>query len=196
MTLSKRLADAIQRAAERSVEQRAASWALASVTAVYTDGTVDISTATGPVERVRRHRGYDGPTVGDTVKVTRNPDGNWLVSDALGTSADAWHTPTLASPWVAYSGSGNYRGPRYRKSGGDAVIEGLAATGGTSVTGTSNVFTLPTGYRPSASYAFAAVTSAGATRQLSVLDSGVVQYANLPAGAVSFISLNCRFSIS
>ncbi|MFF1625567.1 hypothetical protein [Streptomyces sp. NPDC058272] len=82
MTLSKMLADAVQRAALRAVEQRAAAWIMASVTAVNGDGTVDISTARGPVLSVRRLRSYSSPVVGDVIKVSRNADGNWVVDGA------------------------------------------------------------------------------------------------------------------
>jgi hypothetical protein len=53
------------------------------VTAVYTDGTVDISTARGAIAKVRRLKAYATPVVGDTVKVDFNPDGNWIVVGAL-----------------------------------------------------------------------------------------------------------------
>lgn len=83
MTLTKSLVDAVQRAAVRAVEQRAPMWFLAKVTAVNGDGTVDISTARGPVPGVRRMKSYSAPAVDDVVKVSRNPDGNWLVDGAL-----------------------------------------------------------------------------------------------------------------
>lgn len=83
MSLAKTLADAVQRAANRAVEQRAASWFLARVTAVNGDGTVDIDTARGPVPGVRRLKSYSAPAVNDVVKVSRNSDGNWVVDGAL-----------------------------------------------------------------------------------------------------------------
>lgn len=83
MRLTSSLVDAVQRAAYRAVEQRAASWCLARVTAVNGDGTVDISTARGPVPGVRRLKSYSAPAVNDVVKVSRNSDGNWLVDGAL-----------------------------------------------------------------------------------------------------------------
>lgn len=83
MTLSKRLADAVQRAAERAVRQYASAWFLASVTAVHGDGTVSINTGRGPVPHVRRLKSYSAPVVGDKVKVSRNADGNWVVDGAL-----------------------------------------------------------------------------------------------------------------
>lgn len=82
MTLSKALVEAIQRAAQRAVEQRASAWMLATVTAVNSDGTVDISTARGPVAAVRRMKSYSAPVVGEVVKVSRNADGNWIVDGA------------------------------------------------------------------------------------------------------------------
>jgi hypothetical protein len=83
MTQRQRLADAVQRAASRTVAQESSGWCLASVTAVYTDGTVDISTARGAIAKVRRLKAYATPVVGDTVKVDFNPDGNWIVVGAL-----------------------------------------------------------------------------------------------------------------
>jgi hypothetical protein len=83
MTHRQRLADAVQRAASRTVAQESSGWCLASVTAVYGDGTVDISTARGAIAKVRRLKAYATPVVGDTVKVDFNPDGNWIVVGAL-----------------------------------------------------------------------------------------------------------------
>jgi hypothetical protein len=82
VTLSKALVEAIQRAAQRAVEQLASAWMLATVTAVNSDGTVDISTARGPVAAVRRMKSYSAPVVGEVVKVSRNADGNWIVDGA------------------------------------------------------------------------------------------------------------------
>jgi hypothetical protein len=66
-----------------TVAQRAASWGLATVTAVNGDGTVNLSTARGPMASVRRLKSYSAPAVNDVVKVSRNPDGNWVVNGAL-----------------------------------------------------------------------------------------------------------------
>ncbi|MFJ8808502.1 hypothetical protein [Streptomyces sp. NPDC102490] len=67
----------------RSIEQQASRWVLASVTATHTDGTVDISTPRGPVTYVRRLKSYASPAVGDVVKVDINSAGNWIVVGAL-----------------------------------------------------------------------------------------------------------------
>jgi hypothetical protein len=86
MTARQKLADAVHRAASRTVQQESASWCLATVTAVYTDGTVDVSTARGPIDRVRRLKAYAAPAVGDRVKVDFNSGGNSIVVGALATS--------------------------------------------------------------------------------------------------------------
>jgi hypothetical protein len=83
MRLTKQLIDAVQRLVISTVEQRAASWGLARVTAVNGDGTVDVDTARGPVESVRRLKSYSAPAVNDVVKVSRNSDGNWIIDGAL-----------------------------------------------------------------------------------------------------------------
>lgn len=83
MRLSKQIRDAVQRLVVEVVTQRAASWGLATVTAVNGNGTVDLSTARGPVQGVRRMKSYSSPAVNDVVKVSRNSDGNWIVDGAL-----------------------------------------------------------------------------------------------------------------
>jgi hypothetical protein len=81
-----RLADAAQSAVETAVQQLAATWCLATVTAAHTDGTVDITTATGPLASVRRLKAYSSPAVNDVVVVLTHPNGNWVVLGALATS--------------------------------------------------------------------------------------------------------------
>ncbi|GAB7187144.1 hypothetical protein ATKI12_6975 [Kitasatospora sp. Ki12] len=76
------LASAIQQAAERAVLERGSGWMLATVTAVGA-GVVAVSTPTGPVSGIRRLSSYSSPVVGDTVMVTRNGAGTWLVVGAL-----------------------------------------------------------------------------------------------------------------
>ncbi len=76
------LADAIALAVERAIRDRSADWMLATVTATGT-GVVSISTSLGPVANVRRLKSYSSPTVGETVMVSRNSSGNWIVIGAL-----------------------------------------------------------------------------------------------------------------
>ncbi|MFJ3084473.1 hypothetical protein ACIPJG_32615 [Streptomyces halstedii] len=83
MTARQRLTEAVQRAASQAVRQEAPGWLIATVAATYTDGTVDVTTSRGLVERVRRLKSYSAPAVGDRVRVDFTPDGNWLVIGAL-----------------------------------------------------------------------------------------------------------------
>ncbi|OSC76523.1 hypothetical protein B5180_01840 [Streptomyces sp. BF-3] len=83
MTPDERLSEAVQRAVDRALQQQVGGWLIATVTAVNSGGTVDITTARGPVEAVRRLKSYSAPAVGDRVKVDFKPDGNWIVVDAL-----------------------------------------------------------------------------------------------------------------
>lgn len=83
MRLSRQLVSAVQRLVADAVQQRAASWSLATVTAVNANGTVNISTPLGPVASVRRLKSYSAPAVNDVVKVSKNANGNWIVDGAL-----------------------------------------------------------------------------------------------------------------
>lgn len=83
---TQRLADAVHRAATRAVTQEAAGWRVATVTATYTDGTVDITTALGSVPKVRRLKSYTTPAVNDRVIAISSSDGNWVIIGALATS--------------------------------------------------------------------------------------------------------------
>lgn len=83
MRLTRQLVDAVQRLVVETVAQRSASWGLATVTAVNGDGTVNLSTPRGPMTQIRRLKSYTSPAVNDVVKVSRNPNGNWVVDGAL-----------------------------------------------------------------------------------------------------------------
>lgn len=188
------LASALKQQAQRSGEQapsvRGSDWRLATVTTVGTDGTV---TADGIV--CRRMAAYQAPAVGDLISISQSSNGNWRAEGRMvPTAGDGWQAPTMTSPWIAYPGGGNYQAPRCRKlSNGLVVLEGLVASNSVSVTGTSNVLTLPAGYAPSAWLPFPMITTGNAVRQLEVTETGVVRFVNLPAGAVGFVSINCTF---
>ncbi|KQX27571.1 hypothetical protein ASD97_25070 [Streptomyces sp. Root63] len=177
-------------AGEQAPTVRGGDWHTAVVTAVASDGTVIAGGVTA-----RRLDTYQ-PLVGDLIELAQASSGAWLARGRLvGASGDGWLTPTFASPWINYAGGGGFQTARYRRyPDGDVAIEGLVATGGTSVTGSSTVFTLPAGYRPQATQMSLAFTSGNAARQLEIVSSGVVRFSNLPAGAISFITINARFS--
>lgn len=81
-----RRSEAVQRAAERAVVQGSPAVMMASVTGTHADGTVDITTALGPIASVRRLKHYTSPAINDVVLVIHDPSGNWFVVDALATS--------------------------------------------------------------------------------------------------------------
>lgn len=116
-----KIADAVQNAASRAVAQDASAWLLATVTAIGTSGTVDVTTATGPVPGVRRLRSY-APMVGDVVQVHRNAAGNWLVAGVLASADPAWQVPTMGTGWATGpGGTGSYPPLRWRRDSEDRI---------------------------------------------------------------------------
>lgn len=195
-SMARRLADAARtqavQAGASEATVRGSDWRTATVSTVNADGTI---TTTDGIP-ARRLETYELPAVGDLIVLTQSSGGSWLAAGRMApTTGDAWQTPVFAAPWQNYVGNGNYQLPRYRRVGNEVIIEGLASTGTTSVTGTSTIFTLPVGYRPATSFVFPAMTAGSAVRQLDVFDTGIVRIANVPAGAINYLSLNCRFSL-
>lgn len=188
------LADAIRQQAVDAGSQtpsvRGSDWRLATVATVNANGTI----ATTDGITARRAAGYEGPLVGEQIKISQSSTGNWLALGRLvGTGGDAWIAPTLTSPWADFGGG--FQASRYRLyANGDVGIEGVVGTGATSVSGTSALFTLPTGYRPTDTVMTAQVMNGNAVRQLTINNLGQVRFVNLPAGAITFITLNTRFS--
>lgn len=172
---------------------RGADWRMAVVATVGTDGTV--TTADGIV--ARRLASYQLPAVDDVVVISQASSGGWIALDRTTPLAgDNWQVPSFSSPWASYTAGGGYQTARFRRTGNELIIEGLVTTGATSVSGSSTVFTLPVGYRPAASFAFPQITTSSTVRQLDVLNTGVVRFANIVAGAISYISINCRMSMT
>lgn len=189
------LAAAVERKVARTGQStpavRGSDWHLATVTAVNADGTVDADGITG----IRRQSTYEAPLVGDLIRISRSSTGNWVTAGRLApTAGDAWVEPALTAPWANFGGG--FQNARYRLyANGDVAIEGVVGTGATSVTGTSAVFTLPSStYWPKATQMHDQVMNGNAVRQLTINNLGQVRFVNLPAGAVTFITLNCRFS--
>jgi hypothetical protein len=188
------LAAAVERKTVRTGQStpavRGSDWHTATVTAVNADGTVDADGITS----IRRQATYEGPLIGDLIRITRSSTGNWMaVGRQTPTAGDAWVAPALTAPWANFGGG--FQAARYRLyASGDVGIEGVVGTGATSVSGTSALFTLPAGYRPAETVMTAQVMNGNAVRQLTINNLGQVRFVNLPAGAVTFITLNCRFS--
>lgn len=99
----------------------------------------------------------------------------------------AWTNVIFQNSWVNY-GSGE-QNIQYRKIGDVVYLRGVMKSGGLSTV----AFTLPTGFRPIASLAFA-VSSAGAFGNLSVYSTGEVIPAN--GSTVSFHVTGVSFSIT
>lgn len=190
------LADAIKGAAVQAGSNepavRGADWQTAAVTAVGSDGTV---TAAGII--ARRSRNYGDAAVGDLIVLTISGSGNWVALCKLAPSdgSDAWQAPSLTAPWINYVGAGGYTNARYRRyADGDVALEGVIFSNGTSVSGTTSVFTLPAGFRPPTIEVFTSLTTGNAVRQMEVTAAGLVRFVSLPVGAVTYITINCRFS--
>ena len=190
------LADAVRAAAVRAGTEepavRGADWQTAAVTAVGSDGTV---TAAGII--ARRSRNYADPAIGDLIVLTNSGNGNWaaLCKMAPSDGSDAWLAPSLTAPWINYVGAGGYTNARYRRyADGDVALEGVIFSNGTSVSGTTSVFTLPAGFRPPTIEVFTVLTTGNAVRQMEVTAAGLVRFVSLPVGAVTYITINCRFS--
>jgi hypothetical protein len=119
-------------------------WSVASggaTCSVVLDGqTFD---ATHAIPGVKALASY-GPVAGDNVWVYRN--GSDLF--AVGALGDGWHLigaagePAFQNSWTNYGGTW---GPaRFKKIGGEVILQGLVAGGTNGAVG----FTLPAGYRP------------------------------------------------
>lgn len=191
-----RLADAIGGVAAQvganDPQVRGSDWQTALVTVVGTDGTV---TAAGIIARRSRH--YADAAIGDLIVLTNSGSGNWVALCKLAPSdgSDAWLAPSLTAPWINYVGAGGYTGARYRRyADGDVALEGVIFSNGTSVSGTTSVFTLPAGFRPPTIEVFTVLTTGNAVRQMEVTAAGLVRFVSLPVGAVTYITINCRYS--
>ena len=102
--VTRSLKTALQQAAKRAGEQapsvRGADWRLATVTAVNTDGTVEVDDAFN----VRRMDGYQAPAVNDVIVISQSSSGNWVAhgrTAATTAPAGAWTTIPLASGFTS-----------------------------------------------------------------------------------------------
>jgi hypothetical protein len=118
---------------------RRADWQTAVVTAVGTDGTVDIGSV-----RARRLKRYNNPTVGDQVMVTQNGAGNWVAVGRLAPAVDDdW---TSYTPTVTGGGSATWslRDGWYKRDGKLTFIGIYIAANGAGSGTSSIVVSLPT----------------------------------------------------
>lgn len=154
---TRQLADALMAGAEQqaaaSPRVRGADWRRGEVTAVGTDGTVEVD----GVMTVRLLETAPAPVVGDWLVITRAGSGNWLGLGRPATSTGtAWTTPTLATGY-AHNGNGN-GDIRYRRfvDRGTTYMEWDGGGGRASSSDTSNILSaaLPTEFRPASRASF------------------------------------------
>ncbi|MFD7776655.1 hypothetical protein [Streptomyces sp. NPDC059753] len=192
--MTKRLADAVQRTAQRTVTQGSAAWLLATVTASYSDGTCDITTATGPVSRVRRLRSYASPQVGDRVKVARSPSGNWIVEDATAKAADDWQPIALRSGFTPSGTDGDAPPMCRRSSDGLVQLSGMITPTGLTTSDSIVMGDMPAGIRPQYRGACMCVGDAVAVR-IYINRDGTVSARLITGSSPSWVSLDgaqCR----
>jgi len=92
-----------------------------------------------------------------------------------------WVTPTLENSWVAFGGA--LEVAAYRKQGHLVYLRGTVKNGSGA---TATIFTLPVGYRPLNTVAFA-IQSNGIFGELRVTSAGVVA---MVSGSVTSASLD------
>lgn len=109
-----------------------------------------------------------------------NGDLAYLYGDTTWTNMSGF-----SNSWTA-AGSPNI--PRYRLVGSQVTIQG-AVTGGTVTTA---IITLPAGYRPSQTVAFATSNGASTFAAISITSAGVISQT---AGTNTNLHLSCTFSI-
>lgn len=190
---TRQLADALMGGAEQqaaaSPRVRGADWRRGEVTAVGTDGTVEVD----GVMTVRLLETAPAPVVGDWLVITRAGSGNWLGLGRLASSTGtAWTTASLAS---GYTHNGNSNGNiRYRRfvERGTAYLEWDGSASRTSGSATSNILSsaLSSGFRPAnrASFVIArnSTSITGVANSTSVVHSLKVDFDT--DGTVSLVS--------
>jgi len=152
--VTRSLKAALQQAAKRAGEQtpsvRGADWRLATVTAINTDGTVEVDDAFN----VRRMDGYQAPAVGDVIVISQSSSGNWVAHGRTATTtapAGTWTSIPLAS---GFTSTHTVFGPaQYRivTAYGSTRVELRGSVDGTSSVTSQTSFStaLPTAARPS-----------------------------------------------
>jgi hypothetical protein len=105
-----------------------------------------------------------------------------------------WQAPTFQNSWENYEVAGTWIPAAYRKGmDGRVTIRGLVKHAG--ATGTSTIFTLPIGFRPSKQLVFGPWCQTGAVgqpRRVDVASTGEV-FVFAPAESVDYLSLNLSF---
>lgn len=163
-----------QRAGERAPSVRGSDWRLATVTAVGSDGTVDVD----GIPAVRCMPTYSLPAVGDVIVIDQNSAGNWLAWGRTATATRTWTTLPLASGWSRLS---PYYEPAYRIwDDGTASLSGLAVMSGTLTSG-AVVATLPAEVRPASQVRYTVQIITGIHGVMTLFPSGNITLGDFTA---------------
>ncbi|MGW5197375.1 hypothetical protein [Streptomyces spiralis] len=191
-SLSLALAQGITAAATQAGQDnpvvRGADWQTGTVTAVNTDGTVDI----GTIRARRIAEAYPTPAVGEQVVISRSGTGNWIALGRTASTTRTWTAFTLSSGWTQ---NASYYTPSYRLWGdGTASLCGLAQMSGTLTTG-ATVATLPAEACPAAQVRCTVQVAVGFFGVMTIFTSGVIQLgdfsATLPTTGSKYAQYDC-----
>lgn len=133
LDLAAGIAQAARQAGVTDPAVRGSDWQAAVVTAVNTDGTVDIGSI-----RARRFDTYLNPAIGDQIVISQSGNRNWIAHGRLAPSVDAeW---TSYTPTVGNGGSATFatRDGWYKKIGTLVYVEAYIVASALG-SGTTNV---------------------------------------------------------
>lgn len=134
----------------------------------------------------------DGKHAAQTPQTTEQNDIIGMVNELNGNKAKAqqenWQAPTLVNNWINFGGNDAPAG-YYKNSLGEVFLRGMIK-GGTTTAGTQ-IFILPTGYRPEYDMQFPVVAN-NAFGAIYVKATGVVEISVASAYATSLSGIHFR----
>jgi hypothetical protein len=162
------------------------------VSAVNSDGTVDVSRSGDVFPSVRLLTGYASPTVGDSVQMVKTM-GGWVCVGAYQTATPSpqWVSASLVS---GYTNSGNGNGTvQYRRivDHGSTFIEwcgGMSWATSGSPPNSGQFFTMPSGFRPLSKRSVSAAAG-GVTTKIDFNADGTCVIIP-PTGVTTWCSVN------
>lgn len=168
LQLAQGIAAASRQAGHDDPAVRGADWQTGTVTAVNSDGTVDV----GTIRARRIADAYPAPAVGDQVVISQSGTGNWIALGRTASTTRAWTPFTLSSGWTA---NASYYTPAYRLWGdGTASLCGLAQMSGTLASG-QTVATLPAEACPAAQVRVSVQVAVGFFGVMTIFTNGTIQ---------------------
>ena len=134
-------------------------------------GTVTVTIAGSSTAVTLKHMAWYAPVAGDVVWVVVREGRYEFVLGKL--TPDTWTAVTFSGSWVNY-GSPYYNAAYFKDAMGFVHLRGRVHVSGSVITTDSNIFTLPTGYRPAAEMVFAVQGSGPTTSFVKIVATGVV----------------------